>query len=121
MAIYMLWMLVLMLRSCCKLRRSSPSHVLLFFLTIITWFVAVVGVFIAAYYPYSTSGEAFLGVHGVLNLYVWTLAASFTPVVNGADSVEKPPGEMAAVVVGTGDNDPDIAPWTDSEFKAVEL
>lgn len=80
----------------------------------------MVGVFVAAYYPYSTSGEAFLGIHGVLNLYVWTLAACFTPVAPGSDSVDKPPGEMAAVVVGTGD-DPDIVPWTDSEFKAVEL
>lgn len=121
MAIYMLWVLILVLRASCLLRRISASHMLLFFLTLVTWLMAVIGVFVAAYYPYSTSGEAFLGVHGVLNLYVWTLAVCFTPVSSTSDAIDKPPEEMAAVVVGTGDSDPDIARWTDSEFKAVEL
>lgn len=123
----MLWVLILVLRSCGTLRRSSPSYILLFFVTVLTCLVAVIGVFVASYYPYSTSGTAFVGIHGLMNLYVWTLAASFAPIETSREIFPKddPAGEMPTVVVGGTEHDnSDIAAWTehaDHDFKAVEL
>lgn len=129
---YILWVLFLMLRSCGSLRRASPSYILLFVVTLLTCLVAIIGVFVAAYYPYQGSGVAFVGIHGLLNLYVWTLAASFAPVVSGREIFPKgaPAGEIPAVVVGSGMDvgDVDLSAWNstnipavDHDFKAVEL
>lgn len=134
LAVYMLWVIVLGLRSCGSLRRVSPSYVLLYCITLLACLVAVIGVFVAAYYPYSTSGVAFVGIHGLLNLYVWTLAISFSPVrsrsVSGGDSNALGVGDKSSAAGGTavtgtraGAVD-DISGWEDSadgDFKAVEL
>lgn len=136
-----MWTIVLGLRSCGSLRRVSPSYVLLYFVTLLACLVAIIGVFVAAYYPYSTSGAAFVGIHGLLNVYVWTLAVSFSPVrtrsskdSNSLGMGDKPVslgGGNSAVVTGTEDergnrhsNGSNGSGWedpADSDFKAVEL
>lgn len=117
----MLSAIVLVLRSCGGLRRASASFVLLYCITLLSCLVAVIGVFVAAYYPYSTSGVAFVGIHGLLNLYVWTLAACFTPVEGGhaGEAPTKVPAVTATVA-----EDADLRGWSnsaDTDFKAVEL
>ena len=136
LAVYMVWVILLALRSCGSLRQSSPSFILLFFITLLTCLVAVIGVFVAAYYPYSTSAVAFVGIHGLLNLYVWTLAASFSPVravvpPGGLGMGDKPVVLRASssAVTGTsregggivGDNSKAWEDPGDSDFRAVEL
>ncbi|CAN0106049.1 unnamed protein product [Sphacelaria rigidula] len=133
MTLYVLWVIFLILRSCGTLRRASLSYILLYAVTVLTCLVAVIGVFVAAYYPYSGSGVAFVGIHGLLNLYVWSLAASFAPVDSGSESFPKGNhhvGEMPTVVVGgtaaiingehTAWTSEDL-PSIDQDFKAVEL
>lgn len=129
LSVYMLWALVLALRSCGALRRVSPSYVLLYCITLLACLVAVIGVFVAAYYPYSTSGVAFVGIHGLLNLYVWTLAVSFSPVrarpLSEGDPHALGMGDKSAgpAVIGTG-GDGDGDEWenaADGGLKAVEL
>ena len=137
LAVYMVWVILLALRSCGSLRQSSPSFILLFFITLLTCLVAVIGVFVAAYYPYSTSAVAFVGIHGLLNMYVWTLAASFSPVravapLGGLGMGDKPVVLRAAssAVTGTsrghgaggmGDHSKAWEDPGDSDFRAVEL
>lgn len=126
LAAYMLWAIFLILRSCGGLRRLSPSFVLLYFVTLLSCLVAVIGVFVAAYYPYSTSGLAFIGIHGLLNLYVWTLAVSFAPVRESASrGAPSNSPAMPTTVTGTDKDDvEDMNGWadsTDNDFKAVEL
>lgn len=138
LSVYMIWALLLGLRSCGGLRKVSPSYILLYFVTLLACLVAVIGVFVAAYYPYSTSAVAFVGIHGLLNLYIWTLAISFSPVrgaVSGGSSSlgvgdkAAAGGGASAAVTGTGAGrrsgaDDDISPWenpADADFKAVEL
>lgn len=138
LSVYLLWALVLGLRSCGGLRKLSPSHILLFCVTLLACLVAVIGVFVAAYYPYSTSTVAFVGIHGLLNLYIWTLAISFSPVRGGlsggpnslgvGDKAVAEGGPSAAVSgMGAdrrGGADDDISGWenpADADFKAIEL
>lgn len=137
LSVYLIWVLLLGLRSCGGLRKVSPSYILLYFITLLACLVAVIGVFVAAYYPYSTSAVAFVGIHGLLNLYIWTLAISFSPVrasaSGGPHSLgvgDKPAaaGSASAAVTGTGAGrtgaEDDISAWedpADADFKAVEL
>lgn len=138
LSVYLLWTIVLGLRSCGSLRRVSPSYVLLYCITLLACLVAVIGVFVAAYYPYSTSGVAFVGIHGLLNLYIWTLAVSFSPVrsrsVGDPHSLgmgDKPVSISGGTSAVTGTNERSnsngqgsSSSWenpTDSDFKAVEL
>lgn len=145
LAVYMLWAVLLGLNSCGGLRKVSPSYILLYFITLLACLVAVIGVFVAAYYPYSTSAVAFVGIHGLLNLYIWTLAISFSPVRTsnsaargsshslGVGDKAGPEGggrgRSGAAVTGTGAGrrsgaDDDVSAWEDPadvDFKAVEL
>lgn len=134
LSVYMLWAILLGLRNFGGLSKLSPSHTLLYFVSLLSCLVAVIGVFVAAYYPYSTSGVAFVSIHGLLNLYVWTLAVSFSPVrsqTSGADALGMGdrPVELrrpSAAIGGTGkrQHDDDLPVWedpADTDFKAVEL
>lgn len=136
LSVYLLWTIVLGLRSCGSLRRVSPSYILLYCITLLACLVAIIGVFVAAYYPYSTSGTAFVGIHGLLNLYIWTLAISFSPVRSRSTGDphalgmgDKPVSIRSGTSAVTGTNQRENSNgqgngWedpADSDFKAVEL
>ncbi|CAM9791664.1 unnamed protein product [Ectocarpus sp. 12 AP-2014] len=131
LSVYLLWIVVVGLRSCGRLRTVSPSFILLYCITLLTCLVAVIGVFVAAYYPYSTSAVAFVGIHGLLNLYVWTLAACFAPVRTPSLGMRDKPVSIGgtSAVAGTTrqnhrDEEEDISVWedpADGDFKGVEL
>lgn len=119
LAVYMLWVLMLVLTSCGRLREVSASYVLLYFVTLLSCLVAIIGVFVAAFYPYSTSEIAFVSIHGLMNLYVWTLALSFSPIrVEGASEGLGMGDKPRRVETGTAKGWDD---GMDSDFKAVEL
>ncbi|CAM9176066.1 unnamed protein product, partial [Choristocarpus tenellus] len=80
MSVYMIWIVYLLVRSRGLLKRMSVSYLLLYFSSLISCIVGVIGVFAAAFYPYSTSTSAFLALYGVINMYVWGLAGCFTSV-----------------------------------------
>ena len=121
----MIWVLLLVLTSCGRLRQVSPSYILLYFITLLSCLVAIVGVFVAAFYPYSTSEIAFVSIHGLMNMYVWILAGSFTPVRVARSDGGLGLGDKAlAADTGTAHHGGLGNGWddaTDSDFKAVEL
>ncbi|CAM9852793.1 unnamed protein product, partial [Discosporangium mesarthrocarpum] len=80
MFIYMAWIFYLIIRSWGVRRGMSPSYRLLYLASLVTCAMAIVGVFAAGFYPYSTSTSMFLALYGLTNLYIWGLSISFTPV-----------------------------------------
>ncbi|KAG5178203.1 Wnt-binding factor required for Wnt secretion-domain-containing protein [Tribonema minus] len=79
MAVYLVWLAVAILRGCVYVQRLSAAYQFLYSITMVTFFISIVGVFTAAFYPWSTSGITFLGFHGLYNLYIWTLAFAYAP------------------------------------------
>jgi hypothetical protein len=99
MTIYLLWCIFLIASSCRYVSSLTSGYQFLYSITLLTLFISVIGVFTAAFYPWSTSAVTFLGFHGLFNIYVWTLSYAYAPIYSSPDVNEFAEHEM----VGTFD------------------
>ena len=77
--IYILWFLYYMCRGFRTIASLPPAFIMVFLLTAISALATVAGILAGSYYPLA-GGVSFLGVCGLMNMYVWTLAFVYAPL-----------------------------------------
>lgn len=61
----------------------TRAYKVVFFLTIFTFFLVIVGIFVAAFSPYPTESITFLVFYGQINVYCWLMALAYAPLTTG--------------------------------------
>jgi len=84
MVIYILWILYLLVSCFHHVKSMIPGYRFLFFVTLVTIIVTIIGVFLVAFYPLRGAPIGLLSIFGLYNLYVWTLALAYTPFDRGS-------------------------------------
>jgi len=79
MAIYVFWIMYLFISCFHHVKEMIPGYRFIFFLTFVTILVSIVDVFVVILYPLRGSPVGLLSIFGLYNLYVWVLAAAYTP------------------------------------------
>lgn len=82
-SVYLLWLLALTCDACRALRELTTPFRFVALITMAQAIVVIVGPFVGAWYTIPKSSAAFAVFFGSINLYVYTLAFSYMPMLDG--------------------------------------
>uniref|UniRef100_A0A7S2XXX3 Wntless-like transmembrane domain-containing protein n=1 Tax=Fibrocapsa japonica TaxID=94617 RepID=A0A7S2XXX3_9STRA len=80
MAIYIIWMIYLIVSAFHHIKEMLPCYHFLFGVTLLVIIITVVAVFLASLFPVQSTPVQFLGLYGMYNMYIWMLAFAYTPL-----------------------------------------
>jgi len=80
LAFYITYVFMLLSSLLCNLARIKIPYLLLTFLTLCTFTVIVVTVYLGFTHFQSKSSLVFIALYGTINAYIWTLAYYFAPL-----------------------------------------
>ena len=84
-SIYIIWYLWYLCKAISAIRRMPPPFLFVFIITLFTFIATCVGFYMGSFYPIPSAPIAFLGLTGMYNLYVWTLAFIYAPLTSNQE------------------------------------
>jgi len=79
MAIYVIWIMYLIIMCFRHVKQMILGYKFLFGLTLCVIIITIVDVLLVAFYPLRGSPVGLLSIFGIYNIYVWFLAIAYTP------------------------------------------
>jgi len=85
-SIYLLWFIWYLCKALKEIRRMPPPFLFVFLVTFFTFVSTCVAMYMGSMYIIPSAPIAFLGMTGLYNLYVWTMAFIYAPLTSAGSN-----------------------------------